>query len=284
LHKINDFRYINRYFLEIHRKIYNGGYFVGTAHTIHTHRKWFFEKFPPTIAKLLYPVDFLLKRISPKLPFIKKLYFFITRGRNRIISRAEILGRLYFCGFKVISFEQVENRFYFIAKCNKNPSIDRNPSYGPVIKLRRVGYKGNLMYIRKFRTMHPYSEYLQDYIYEQNNLQDNGKFEDDFRVTGWGKWIRKLWIDELPQLLNFIEGDVSLVGVRALSSHYFNLYPKELQDLRTEFKPGLIPPYYADMPASFKEILESEKRYLLQSMTLGPIISVWDAPLKAGQK
>ena len=132
--------------------------------------------------------------------------------------------------------------------------------------------------------MHPYSEYLQDYIYEQNNLQDNGKFEDDFRVTGWGKWIRKLWIDELPQLLNFIEGDVSLVGVRALSSHYFNLYPKELQDLRTEFKPGLIPPYYADMPASFKEILESEKRYLLQSMTLGPIISVWDAPLKAGQK
>jgi len=111
--------------------------------------------------------------------------------------------------------------------------------------------------------MHPYSEYLQGYVYEQNRLQLNGKFNSDFRVTQWGKVFRKLWIDELPQITNFMHGDISLVGVRALSEHYFNLYPEELRELRIKFKPGLVPPYYADMPNSFEEILESERQYLL---------------------
>jgi hypothetical protein len=53
-----------------------------------------------------------------------------------------------------------------------------------------------------------------------------------------------------------------LVGVRAISKHYYNLYPKELQQMRINFKPGLIPPYYADLPKSFDEIVESELRYL----------------------
>jgi lipopolysaccharide/colanic/teichoic acid biosynthesis glycosyltransferase len=74
--------------------------------------------------------------------------------------------------------------------------------------------------------------------------------------------FRRLWIDELPQIVNFFRGDLALVGVRALSEHYFELYPKDLQDLRTQFKPGLVPPYYADMPKSFEEIVDSERRYL----------------------
>ncbi|MBC8185620.1 sugar transferase [candidate division KSB1 bacterium] len=262
LHKINDFRYVNRYFLEVHKKIYNGGYFIGQAHTITTHWKWFKEKFPPYLTKLLYPVDFVFRRIFPKLPVIQKLYFFFTRGKNRILSKAEILGRLYFCGFEALAITEIHNRLYYIAKCVKNPSIDRNPSYGPIISLRRIGYGGNIIYISKLRTMHPYSEYLQDYIYEQNKLQSNGKFDSDFRLTNWGRLLRRMWIDELPQLVNFIRGDVNLIGVRALSQHYFDLYPKELQKLRTQFKPGLVPPYYTDMPASFEEILESERKYL----------------------
>ena len=178
------------------------------------------------------------------------------------MSRAEILGRIYFCGFKVMAVTEINKRLYYIAKCEKNPSIDRNPSYGPLIRLKRIGYEGNFFFVRKFRTMHPYSEYLQDYIYEQNQLQSNGKFNSDFRLTDWGRWLRKFWIDELPQLVNFFRGDVNLIGVRALSQHYFDLYPKELQELRLQFKPGLIPPYYADIPESFEGIVESEKRYL----------------------
>ncbi len=130
--------------------------------------------------------------------------------------------------------------------------------------MKRVGQHKQLLNVYKFRTMHPYSEYLQAYIHKENDLESGGKIKDDFRITGWGKVFRKLWIDELPQLLNFVRGELSLVGVRALSEHYFGLYPKDLQELRTQFKPGLVPPYYVDLPNSFEEILESERRYLLK--------------------
>ena len=110
--------------------------------------------------------------------------------------------------------------------------------------------------------MHPYSEFIQKDLFDKSSLAVTGKFKDDFRITSWGKVLRKLWIDELPQIYNWIRGDVSLVGVRALSKHYFSLYPNNLKQLRIQFKPGLIPPYYADMPKNFDEIILSELRYL----------------------
>ncbi len=266
LHKINDFRRVNRYFLTVHQKLLPGGYFISQAHTLKTHKDWIYEKFPPFIANVLYPLDFFFQRVIPKLPYVKNIYFLITRGRNRLISRAEVLGRLHFCGFKVIAEQEINNRLFFIARKLRFPSVDRSPSYGPLIKLRRIGMDGKLIYVYKFRTMHPYSEYLQDYIYEKYNLEANGKFANDFRITTWGRWMRRLWLDELPQLYNFLRGDLALFGVRALSPHYFSLYPDDVKEMRIKFKPGLVPPYYADMPSSFEEIVDSERRYLLKKM------------------
>src|SRR5690625_5422146 len=74
--------------------------------------------------------------------------------------------------------------------------------------------------------------------------------------------MRKYWVDELPMFINYFRRDLKLVGVRPLSTHYFELYPRELQDLRIQVKPGLVPPYYADLPSGLEEIQESEKRYL----------------------
>ncbi len=262
LHKLNDFRWLNRYFLEVHKKIYNGGWFIGCVETIHTHRARFYRKYSRFLAQMLYPLEFLFVRVLPKLPGIRKIYFVLTGGKNRVFSMAEILGRLYFCGFRIVQTEVIDDCMYYIAQRVKTPSLERNPSYGPLIKLRRVGYQGELLYVNKFRTMHPYSEYLQEYIHEQHALNSRGKFANDFRLTGWGVWFRRMWIDELPQIINFFRGDLSLVGVRAISEHYFSLYPKELQQLRIQFKPGLVPPYYADMPKTFDEIIASETKYL----------------------
>ena len=262
LHKVNDFRWLNSYFLEVHKKIYNGGYFLGQGETLATRKKRFYSKYPKILAQILYPLNFLFVRVFPKLPVLQNIYFFFTRGRNRAISQAEILGRLCFCGFRIVATEEIDNSLYFIAQRAKTPSLEKNPSYGPLIQLRRIGYNKEVMYINKFRTMHPYSEFLQEYIFEQHELAENGKFFNDFRLTGWGRYFRKMWIDEWPQLINFFQGDLNLVGVRALSHHYFGLYPKELQELRTQFKPGLVPPYYADMPKTFEEIIESERQYL----------------------
>lgn len=77
-------------------------------------------------------------------------------------------------------------------------------------------------------TMHPYSEYLQRYVFEKNSLQEGGKIKDDFRVTYWGRIMRKLWIDELPMFINFFKGDLKLVGVRPLSTHYLTFMMKNL--------------------------------------------------------
>jgi hypothetical protein len=52
------------------------------------------------------------------------------------------------------------------------------------------------------------------------------------------------------------------VGVRPLSQQYFNLYSKELQELRVQFLPGLLPPFYADMPKTLDDVQDSEMKYL----------------------
>ena len=95
-----------------------------------------------------------------------------------------------------------------------------------------------------------------------NRLDTGGKFRNDFRITTIGKFMRKFWLDELPMLINWLKGDLKLVGVRPLSKHYFSLYTKELQEKRIKYKPGLVPPYYADLPKTLEEIMASEMRFL----------------------
>ena len=262
LRRINGVGWLDQYFHEVHRMLLSRGYFAGSAHTIRTHRKEIFTKYPKYIAHGVYFVDFILNRIIPKLPYLKGLYFALTKGRHRVISRAQVLGRLCFCGFRIVAEKEIEGRLCFVCQKAKTRSVDQNPTYGPLVQLKRVGENNELLRIYKFRTMHPYSEFLQDYVYEKEGLKKGGKLENDFRVTEWGKLMRKLWLDELPMLYNWLRGDLQLVGVRPLSAHYFSLYPKDLQEIRKKVKPGLVPPFYADMPATFEEICDSERRYI----------------------
>ncbi len=108
--------------------------------------------------------------------------------------------------------------------------------------------------------MHPFAEYLHQYIFEKNQLEESGKIKGDFRITSWGRFFRKTWLDELPMLVNWLKRDIKLVGVRPLSETFFKTYPEELQKERVKFKPGLIPPFYADMPQGIEQVWESERR------------------------
>ena len=63
-------------------------------------------------------------------------------------------------------------------------------------------------------------------------------------------------------LINFFRGDMKLFGVRPLSKHYFELYREEVRERRIKYKPGLIPPFYADMPSDLEAIQASEMKYL----------------------
>jgi len=125
-----------------------------------------------------------------------------------------------------------------------------------------MGLDGEIFYALKFRTMYPFSEYIHKYLYSRNSLNPNGKISNDFRIPGWGRIIRKYWIDELPMVINFLRGDLKLVGLRPLSQSFFSIYPEDLKKERIKYKPGLIPSIYVDMPRSTEEIFESERRYI----------------------
>ena len=196
------------------------------------------------------------------MPVFKQIYFSITKGRNRVLSRAETYGRIISCGFEIIETRDIGDVQYFACKKITEPFFPDNPTYGALIKLRRHGKDGELFSVYKLRTMHAYSEYLQEFVYKTSKLQEGGKFKDDFRITTEGKFFRKFWLDELPMIFNVLKGDMKIVGVRPLSSHYFNLYTDELKEERVKHKPGLIPPFYVDMPKTLDEIMESEMKYL----------------------
>ena len=261
-HKFNDFKRLNDYFRLVNTKMEMGGYIIGSGETIDSIYEKYMTQYSKPIGIFLYGLHFIFKRVFPKLPLTREIDYLFSRGQNRTISKTEILGRLVYCGFKVVDTFKHDNKYYFIAAKINTPFEKGNPSYGPFISLKRVGKDGEIIKIYKFRTMHPYSEYIQDYVFEQNHLEKGGKIKNDFRITGWGKIFRKLWIDELPQFINFIRGDIKLVGVRALSPHYFSLYPNEFRSYRLNFKPGILPPFYVDMPETMEEIVRSEKKYL----------------------
>ena len=85
----------------------------------------------------------------PKLPVLKKIYFSITQGKDRLLSKAEALGRLVCCGFDIIDYKKNDGIYYFAAKKVKQPAYDMNPSYGPLFKMRRVGKNGKIIGVYK---------------------------------------------------------------------------------------------------------------------------------------
>ncbi len=262
LHELNSFRHVNKYLIDANRILKRGGIFISRFEPMERRYFYFRKKYPRFFANLFYLFDFIWKRIFPKLPFLKKIYFIITKGRDRVFSMAQGLGRLYHCGFEIVSLTEFDNHVWFVAKKVKKPLENVTPSYATFFKQKRVGKGGKLIYIYKMRTMHPYSEFIHKYVYDRNKLDEKGKIKDDFRITSWGRILRKFWIDELPMIINWIKRDLKLVGVRPLSETFFNTYPDDLKKMRVKCKPGLIPPYYADMPKDIDEVFESERRYL----------------------
>jgi lipopolysaccharide/colanic/teichoic acid biosynthesis glycosyltransferase len=188
------------------------------------------------------------------------------------MSKTEVLGRLISCGFEIQEYFEHTNKLYIISRKVKESEYNMQPSYGPLFRMNRVGYNGNMIGVYKFRTMYPYSEYCQEMVVRENKLENGGKIDNDYRVTKWGEFFRKHWIDELPMIFNVLKGELNIVGIRPLSRHYFSLYPAELQQLRIKVKPGLVPPYYADLPENFEKILESEKKYVVQKLR-SPVIT-----------
>ena len=257
---LNAIRYVNRYLRKSNYKLKYNGYLVVAFDTAAKRRAQFFSKYPRIIAEFLYFFDFIWHRVCPKLVLTRRFYYFCTKKVRKVFPRPEILGRLYYCGFDVVSEQYIHDRYCVIAQKRRDPA-EEHRHYGPIVKLHRIGKNGEFFWVYKFRTMYAYADYLQTYVYENNRLQEGGKFKDDYRVTTWGRFLRKVWLDELPMFINVFKGQMKIVGVRPLSQQYFNLYSPEIQQLRIKTKPGMLPPLYADEMDTIEQIQESERRY-----------------------
>jgi lipopolysaccharide/colanic/teichoic acid biosynthesis glycosyltransferase len=103
-------------------------------------------------------------------------------------------------------------------------------SRGPVFfRQKRVGRKGRIFEIWKFRTM----------VENAESIGAGSKiYKNDSRITMVGKFIRRFGVDELPQLINVIKGDMSFVGPRAALPHQVEKYNK-FERQRLQIKPGI---------------------------------------------
>ena len=106
----------------------------------------------------------------------------------------------------------------------------RLDSAGPALfRQQRVGRHGRLFHIHKFRTMRVRSSQAGPLI----------TVAGDARVTRAGRWLRRTKLDELPQLLDVIRGNMSLVGPRPEVPRYMALYPDEARRLILSVRPGV---------------------------------------------
>lgn len=132
---------------------------------------------------------------------------------------------------------------------------------------KRIGLNGKEFKLYKFRSMVPDADKVLFELLEKNpklkaEYKKNKKLDNDPRITRIGKLIRKTSIDELPQLLNILKGDMTLIGNRPY-------LPREKDDMGSYYdsiiktKPGLTGYWQVNgrSETSFKERLELEQYY-----------------------
>ena len=114
-------------------------------------------------------------------------------------------------------------------------------SPGPVIfRQKRAGKNGRPFTMYKFRSMHTDAEMRQSELVAYNQMEGPVfKIDKDPRITKFGKFLRRTSIDEFPQLLNVLKGDMSLVGPRPLPIYEVEQFESTAQRRRLSMKPGL---------------------------------------------
>lgn len=145
-------------------------------------------------------------------------------------------------------------------------SIIKLTSKGPVFfKQKRVGLRGRTFHMYKFRTMVVNAESLQAKLMDANEADGPVfKIKNDPRITGIGKFLRKTGLDELPQFINVLKGDMSLVGPRPPIPSEVEQYER-WQLRRLSMKPGItctwqIKPNRNDI--SFEDWMKMDLHYI----------------------
>ena len=118
-----------------------------------------------------------------------------------------------------------------------------------------LGKRGKPIRIYKFRTMKKGAD-KEDYKITQFN--SHGKPVNDNRITPLGKFMRKVWIDELPQLFNVLKGDIKIVGIRPMRESDWKRYPADIKKRALMQRPGIMGIQYG---SACKDGIEDQFEY-----------------------
>lgn len=147
--------------------------------------------------------------------------------------------------------------------------------FAPIIKIQspgpifysqtRIGRNGRRFKFYKFRTMVVNADELKKELMEQNEIEGlMFKMEDDPRIFGVGKFMRKFSIDELPQFWNVLKGDMSLVGTRPPTEEEFEKYERH-HKARLGIRPGLTGMWQVSGRSNikdFEEVVALDTQYI----------------------
>ncbi len=117
------------------------------------------------------------------------------------------------------------------------------PLFLPIVILLRITAEGEVFYFQERIGLNNSRFQIWKFATMLKNSMNMGTgsitLQNDFRVTTIGKFLRKTKINELPQIINILKGDISLVGPRPLVKKTFSAYSKEIQSKIYNVKPGL---------------------------------------------
>ena len=153
-----------------------------------------------------------------------------------------------------------------------------DPKAGPIFTQTRIGRNGKPFRLYKFRSMYPDAEERLEELLAQNEM--NGpvfKMKEDPRITRVGRVIRKIGLDELPQLWNVLRGDMSIVGPRPALPREVEQYGA-YERQRLYVTPGLscywqIAPHRNAL--SFEEWMELDIRYVQERSFAVDWMIIW---------
>ncbi len=146
-------------------------------------------------------------------------------------------------------------------------------SKGPMIyKSKRVGKDGKIFWFYKFRSMYKDAEDRLQELKDKNEIKDGVifKMKNDPRITPFGRFIRRTSLDELPQLINIIKGDMSIIGPRAAIPSEVEKYPDYALD-RFLVKQGLSGEWQANgrSTTTFEEMIHMDLDYIQNKRSAG---------------
>lgn len=177
-----------------------------------------------------------------------------NKTRQKLRRAEDVMGALAGCIPLVIAYP-------FVAHAIKKEDN------GPVIyKQERSGYNGRKFEMYKFRSMRTDADDVKNQLSDENEMDGHMfKMEDDPRITKTGKLLRKTSIDELPQFINVLKGDMSLVGTRPPTMDEIETY-KARHKIRLTAKSGITGAWQThgrNNITDFEEVVDIDKNYIL---------------------